>query len=372
MANLPVYCNVLCETESEALNIPRGDIRLTVCRDCGFIHNSAFEPNKIDYDGRYENSLHWSPTFQNYARDLAAYLVERHDLRKKRILEIACGQGDFLKLICELGDNTGLGFDPSFTTGDGRAHPRVTIVPELFDGQQNDRDADLICCRHALEHIADPRDFLRTVRSSIGQHSECIVFFEVPNALFTLRELGVWDILYEHCSYFTEASLARCFAEAGFSVEAVRTGYDGQFLWIEARPDGSGVPRDQRTKSGSNGLVDETSLFSSRFDEKLEKWKRRIRSFAANGERAVVWGCGSKGVTFLNMLAGESAEIEFVVDINPRKQGMYVAGTAQRIVAPAFLRENRPHHVVVMNPIYIDEIRTTVSELGIAPEFHTA
>jgi hypothetical protein len=80
----------------------------------------------------------------------------------------------------------------------------------------------------------------------------------------------------------------------------------------------------------------------------------------------VVWGGGSKGVTFLNMLKAQH-QIEYVVDLNPRKQGKYVAGTGQKIVPPEFLWEYRPDIVIVMNPIYENEIRQMLNELAIEP-----
>jgi len=56
------------------------------------------------------------------------------------------------------------------------------------------------------------------------------------------------------------------------------------------------------------------------------------------------------------------------VDINPRKQGMYVAGTGQKIVPPEFLRDYQPDVVIVMNPIYEGEIRQMVADWGLTPE----
>mgnify|MGYP003554653687 FL=1 len=37
-------------------------------------------------------------------------------------------------------------------------------------------------------------------------------------------------------------------------------------------------------------------------------------------------------------------------------------------MAPAFLREVRPDVVIVMNPIYCDEIRADLAAMGLAPE----
>ena len=52
------------------------------------------------------------------------------------------------------------------------------------------------------------------------------------------------------------------------------------------------------------------------------------------------------------------------MDINPRKQGMYVAGTGQQIVPPEFLKYYQPDVVIVMNPIYESEIRQIIEGLG--------
>jgi hypothetical protein len=88
------------------------------------------------------------------------------------------------------------------------------------------------------------------------------------------------------------------------------------------------------------------------------------------GQRAVLWGGGSKGVTFLTTL-GVQDEIEYVVDINPYKHGTYMAGGGQEIVAPDFLRAYNPDLVIIMNPIYREEIRQDISRMGLNPKLLT-
>jgi hypothetical protein len=72
-------------------------------------------------------------------------------------------------------------------------------------------------------------------------------------------------------------------------------------------------------------------------------------------------------VAFLTTL-GIRDEVQHVVDINPFRQGMYMPGTGQRIVAPESLREHRPDVVIVMNPIYEAEIRQDLDRMGLAPD----
>lgn len=87
----------------------------------------------------------------------------------------------------------------------------------------------------------------------------------------------------------------------------------------------------------------------------------------------VVWGAGAKGVMFLNLLrVSAGAGVDWVVDINPRKQGHFVPLMGQRIVGPDYLLENPPDLVVVMNPEYEREIRGTIESMGIRCEVMSA
>ncbi|MCI0696558.1 class I SAM-dependent methyltransferase [candidate division KSB1 bacterium] len=370
LLEVPALCNLLWRSRKAARQCPRGDIKLAFCHACSFISNVAFDPTRLEYTQAYENSLHFSPLFQNYARSLAARLVERYNLRDRDIIEIGCGQGDFLSLLCALGNNRGVGFDPSYAgpTESPQATPRVKFIQDFYSERYAGYHGDFICCRHTLEHIQNPATILNTLRRAIGDRLNTVVFFEVPNALHTFRCRAIWDIIYEHCSYFAPGSLRRNFSTCGFRTASLTEEFAGQFLCIEA------LPAERTTELGcdppneAERLADDIASFAANFQNEAERWRKLLEQLRRLMRRIVVWGAGSKGVTFLNIL-GIQDEIEYVVDINPRKQDMYVAGTGQRIVAPEFLRRYRPEMVMVMNPIYKNEIRQIVDDLGLATEF---
>ena len=109
------------------------------------------------------------------------------------------------------------------------------------------------------------------------------------------------------------------------------------------------------------------SYFSKRVTESLKNWRKKFDQIKQNNHKVIIWGGGSKGVAFLTTLQIYE-EIQFVVDINPYKHGTYIAGTGQEIVAPEFLKEYKPDVVIVMNPIYCDEIRRDLRTLNQTPE----
>ena len=368
MPQMPVHCNVLWPTPAGARQAPRGDIQLHFCPTCGHVFNADFDPALMAYDQAYENSLHFSDRFQQYATALASDLVARYGLQGKDIVEIGSGQGDFLQLLCELGQNRGVGFDPSYDPGavrasGGQADPgRVRFVPDFYGAKYAGQPADFIVCRHVLEHIEDPAGFLRLVRGAVGPREATIVFFEVPNVLFTLRQQGIWDIIYEHCSYFSPHSLAYAFAQAGFEVLRVTETFGGQFLTIEARPVPAGNPLPTPNTSD---LAADVAQFGRLYHDKVQTWQQHLDEMAQSGRRVIIWGAGSKGVSFLNTLPTQDV-VAYAVDINPRKEGMHVAGSGQQIVPPTFLPGYRPDNVIIMNANYIDEIGQQLAALGLS------
>ena len=86
-------------------------------------------------------------------------------------------------------------------------------------------------------------------------------------------------------------------------------------------------------------------------------------------QKTVIWGGGSKGVAFLTTL-GILDEIEFAVDINPNKIGMFLPTCGQEVVEPLFLKKYLPDHVIVMNPVYRNEIKMSLNKIGLSPKLH--
>ena len=369
--NIPVCCNILWPTRAAAVASEQAEIRLAFCRSCGHIYNVASDPTRLNYDTSYDNSLHFSPRFQEYARELAVYLVERYALHGKTIIDIGCGNAEFLSLLCQYGSNRGIGFDPSFianradlTSGRG-----IEMIADEYSERYSDRSCDLLCCRHMLEHVPNPRTMLGTIRRSLDKNPRTAVYFEVPNVLFTLRQNGVWDLIYEHCSYFGPQSLGRLFTSAGFHVRDVRETFGGQYLSLEALA--SCGNEYHPAADGTERLAADVAAFCDYRAKLIEKWKVTFDQMRQSGQHAVVWGAGAKGTIFINTLR-EHHQIQYVVDINPHKQGSYISGTGQKIVAPEALREHRPDFLILMNPIYRDEVERIVAKLGVAPQLLTA
>ena len=344
-----------------------GDIRLFFCEDCGFISNLLYDPRITEYSERYEGTQAFSPTFDAYHQELAQGLIDRHQLRGRRALEVGCGQGEFLQLLCSIGDLEGIGFDPAVREEASRREPglRLRFVRDMYSEAYGDIDADLYCCKMTMEHIPDVASFVGMLRRSIGERPDAIVFVQVPEVGLILREGQFYDVMHEHCSYFTTTSLRRLFTTQGFQVIATPIQYQGQHLSLEARPGRARPPEEPLDE-----LRELCRSFADRCAERADRWVQTIRRALDAGRRMVLWGSGSKATAFLNALGIES-EIQEVVDINPNRWGMYLATCGQEIIAPDRLPEQPPDLVIAVNPVYREEIRRQLAEMGLTPELLT-
>jgi hypothetical protein len=364
---IPVNSCILLDSEAEAKGFPSGDLAFTLCRTCGFCFNADFDPGTSEYSARYEESQGFSPRFVEYASGLAQRWVDAYDLTGRTVLEIGCGSmGEFLQFMVDAGAGHAIGIDPALNVEriEHGSPEKFEWIADFYSEDYSHLEVDAIVCRHTLEHLPSVRDFMQMVRRSIGDNPDLVLLFELPDVRRVLEEVAFWDVYYEHCSYFSLGSLARLFRATGFEVLKLDLAYDDQYLLIEARPSsvpatGKPLPEEDDLDAIRAGAVH----YRDGYVEMLDQWNADLAQLAARGGRFVIWGAGSKGVSFLTSL--ETEAVDFAVDINPTKHGFYMAGTGQQIVSPEFLAEYDPELVVVMNPIYIDEIQADLDRLGV-------
>ncbi len=370
LTGVPVLCNVLHPDRESALAAPRADLDLHLCGACGHLFNTSFDPRRTVYDDAYENPLHHSRRFRDYAASLASDLDRSYSLREGPIIEAGCGQGDFLRLLVEVSGGRGVGFDPAFRDADGRREDgNVVIHPRAFDSGAAALPADppsLLICRHVLEHVPDPVGFLDGLRRALPPNIPTPLYLEVPDGMFSLRDGGLWDLIYEHVSYFNARSLALCCSRAGFAPRRARSVFGGQFLALDAaaataRTEGED-PR--HWAPAPEEMLSMAAAMSSRLERETAVWRRRLAELEAAGGRAVVWGAGSKGVTFLN-LVDPGAAVAHLVDLNPAKHGRCIPGTGHVVTGPGELSRTRPRLVIVMNPLYGNEIAAELEARGV-------
>lgn len=333
---LPVFQNRMFDSAQAGRDCSKGQVVLVQSMQTGLVFNQAFQSELMRYDHDYQNEQGLSPAFQRHLSDVAT-IVERH-FKGRSLIEVGCGKGLFLEQLTAAGfDITGL--DPSYEG----SNPRV--VKEYFTPHTG-LHADAIILRHVLEHVPDPFAFLCGLRESNG--GQGLIYIEVP-CLDWIAEHHAWfDIFYEHVNYFRLADFARMFA----NVHESGRFFSGQYLYVVADLAALRAPHN----APSDGF-ELPAGFMAAIDASLAAL--HTRPGAARATAAAVWGAASKGVIFSLFMNRAGAGIDTVIDINPAKQGRYLAATGIRVSSPQEAVPRLPDgtDVFVMNSNYLGEIQ---------------
>ena len=202
------------------------------------------------------------------------------------------------------------------------------------------------------------------MRAALAGKSSAAIFFELPNASFIFQNKGIWDIIYEHCFYYSSGALARLFSACGYDVLKVSETFNGQYLCLEARVSS----RDTGLLGDAGGDLKrcgKTSGGSRRVSLLPNALGRYARSFCETRQAHGAMGSWGQGGDVLERFS-RCQSLEYIVDVNPHKWGLYIPGTGQKVVSPEILKEYRPDVLVIVNPNYRDEISRQVAALGIA------
>ncbi len=178
---------------------------------------------------------------------------------------------------------------------------------------------------------------------------------ETKDVKWVLRNAVIWDFFYEYCSYFSRRSLAAAFRRAGFREVVSKHIFGGQYLWAEASARG-----ENTTEPAPDMLEDLLKSYTLRENEMRNRWTDCLVSLRGEGPVAL-WGAGAKGVTFASLFDANAEMLSCVVDMNPAKQGRFIAGSAHPIVAPSALKKLGIRNVVLLNTNYLEEVRESLA-----------
>lgn len=326
--SVPVFQNKMFATEAAALACPTGDVVLVQDMETGLVFNAAFEPDLLAYDHDYQNEQAYSAVFQRHLEDVIA-VISRH-FHGKSLIEVGCGKGYFLEYLRNAGYEA-TGIDPAYEG----ANPYVVKAPFALGLGLS---ADGIVLRHVLEHIPDPVAFLSNIAHANGGTGR--VYIEIPCFDWICRRRAWFDVYYEHVNYFRLADFYCMFGavhEAGYL-------FAEQYLYVVADLATLRVP----------GFDERNAVqFPADFLAGIEHFCHQRR-----GKRTAIWGAAAKGTIVARCMKRAGAQVDFVIDINPSKQGKFLAGSGLRVTSPeeAVRALNPGDEIAVMNSNYLDEI----------------
>ena len=333
--SVPVFQNTVFGRQHEALSCERGNIVLVQDQTTGLVHNAAFDPALVEYDSDYQNEQAHSPAFRTHLEEVSTLILAH--LGREALLDVGCGKGTFVEYL-RSGGVEARGIDPAYE-GDS-----PYILARRFEPGLGLNAGGLIL-RHVLEHIRDPYDFLLSLRAANGGQGR--IYIEVPCLDWILARRAWFDFFYEHVNYFRAEDFSRLFA----GDPLVGHLFGGQYLYVVA---------DLATLRDPAGADIPTPTAIDFPDDLMAGLARNIAALRPDRPQAI-WGAAAKGATYALHMARHGVELQLAIDINPAKQGKFLAGSGLPVFSPAqgLARLGRSPDIHVMNSNYLDEVRAS-------------
>ncbi len=366
---MPTQDGLLVDSLEAARKAPVGDIVLSLCRSCGYVANEGYEVDKITFD-TYDFSLSHSPVFAEYVESTTDRLLNKYSLHGKTLLEVGCGDAYFLKRLQEKGDSLAFGVDPGFDYQNSipLIGQRLYLIRDYYSPHFSFLRPDFVMCRLVIDLLEDPISFLKMMRSNLNHCPNAVLYFEVPDARKTFSECVLWNVVYEHRSWFTPNSLRYLFELCGFKVLNIEACWRDEFLAIEAVPIFPWKKPTLHDETEHVGFLQMLKKFTREVTDIQQSSRKRLVEIAEKNQKLAMWGAGARGVTFLNMFQ-TNGQISHVVDINPRRCGKYMPGSGHLVSSPESLIEVQPDLILINNPTYADEIKGQARAMGLQADF---
>lgn len=366
---VPVLQNAVFRSYEAARSIQLGKLEMVICENCGFVFNCEFDQSLLSYTQNYDNNQSCSAHFNAHTDNLVRDLVENQGVRNCTVVEVGCGKGDFLRKLISYpeSNNTGYGFDPSYTGPLSDTEGRLQFKKCHYDKDHSYIHADVVICRHVIEHIPEPLSLLRSIHSALSTSLKARLFIETPSIEWILENRVIWDFFYEHCSLFSADSLRLALNRTGFSVQKISRIFSSQYLWVEAASIAefdSALPPNHESPS-------QILTLATRYAAEEKKFKQigmeRILQLKMEGKIAL-WGAGAKGATLAHLVDPEGCLIDCIIDQNPNKQGCFLPGTGHPIINPVHAKNYRIKNAILMNPTYRKEIQELIERKNLTLE----
>lgn len=311
------------------------DLQLCQCPDCGLVQ---FDCAPVSYYRDVIRSGGGSSTMAALRRAQYRHFIDTYHLEGKKIIEIGCGQGEFLLTLREF-PVKGYGIEHNQALVE-KAREKGLEVWQAFaaSGETEIKGApyDAFLSFNFLEHQPDPNGMLQCIRRNLVDGGFGLI--TVPSLEYILENDGFYELLRDHIANYSEETLHFLLNKNGFMVlESACINRDTHAVIVQ-----------KRLNTDIRGLK-----------ENYDRLARQMRAFVDKrrslNKRIAVWGASHQGFTILST-TDIGGSIAYIIDSAPFKQGRYAPASHVSIVPPEHFFKDPVDSILIIAPGYTEEI----------------
>lgn len=360
----PLANSFLADPEEPEVAYP---LDVYFCTRCSLVQLlDVIEPEVLFRDYIYVSGT--SETMRRHFAEYASIVAERVALSPgDLVVEAASNDGTLLDAFGPYGVRS-LGIEPARNIAVLARRRGIETVEEFFDFETASKlkrchgPARVVLANNVLAHVDDPVTFLQSAVELVDPSGWVIV--EVPYLGEMLKRLEYDTIYHEHLCYFSVSALVRLFETAGLfirDVQAVQVHGGSLRVLAQPRETLSGHGPEVLTwlaREAAEGLTSVATFrnFAAAVAENRRALCALIDSMRSSGTRMAAYGAPAKGNTLLNYCGLGTDQLDFAVDLNPRKIGRFTPGQHIPILSTEALLARRPGCTLLLAWNFAEEV----------------
>lgn len=330
-------------SENEISNDMPITFQLMECSGCGLVQ---LDTDAVNYYRDVIRSGGYSTTMHALRHEQYEHFLEMCPLKGKKIIEVGCGRGEFLRIwredkfpveICGIENDAELvkiACEDGLTVEQNYAENEDTLFANgPFDG---------FCSFNFLEHQPEPKKMLRCIFQNLKEEAWGLI--TVPAWEYILEQESYYELIRDHIAYYSKESFSLLLESNGFEVLSMR---------LVNRDTWEAIVTKRRRIDVSAMVWNRNKL-----KQEIQTMVKHIRK--ENGKLAV-WGASHQGLTILSSMELQE-DTEYVIDSAPFKQGKFTIGSHIPIVSPEYIDNHMPHTILIIAPGYTEEIASMIRE----------
>ena len=363
--NMPKAAQFLPDAES--LESDKGvDLEVCQCSGCGLVQLSN-EP--VPYYKEVIRAAAFSEEMKDFRMKQFGSFVQKNSLKRKKVIEIGCGRGEYLSLMKQFGvDAYGLEYSEDSVKQCVKDGLKVSkgFIQSSAD-RLNDAPFDAFFILNFLEHLPDPNSTLTGICDSLID--DAIGLVEVPNFDMILRNKLFSEFICDHLFYFTMETLNSTLRQNGFEIIDCNEVWHEYIISAVVHPVKSSVagmakppPRPPLPKGGWGDFrvkkldISHFYKYQTQLKNEIEEYIRRFKD-----KKVAIWSAGHQALAVISLI-NLADKIKYVVDSATFKQGKYTPATHIPIVSSDALVSDPVGAVIVMAGSYSDEVAKIIRQ----------
>jgi len=335
-------------------------LKAFVCTKCFLVQLEEFEtPQKIFKEYAYFSS--YSDSWLKHAENYVNMVLRRFRFDHQcLVVEIASNDGYLLQYFKKMKIPV-LGIEPAMNVAKVAEEKGIPTLTKFFGTETvkqliiDNKKADLLIGNNVLAHVPNLNDFVKALKFLLKPYG--IITMEFPHLLPLIQQNQFDTIYHEHFSYFSLFTVQKIFSHHSlsiFDVEELPTHGGSLRIYVKHLENNKIEIRnsiDQLLKKEEKFGLLKFNTYQN-FSRRVLKVKKDLLDFFAEvnkkSKKMVCYGAPAKGNTLLNYCGIDASMIEYTVDRNPHKQGLFLPGTHIPIKNPKIIQETKPDYLLIL------------------------